>query len=232
VSSQGKVNILLQSYISQHRLEDFALVSDQAYVAQNAGRIVRALFEIALSNKWAKVSHVLAGLSKVIERRMWPNLDHPLKQFNLQPQLLHNLSQWADDWMVEDLAVMDADRAWETRSYEREARLCVEDGCPAVPNGRNHMVPQTAWTRHPQNSGSSRTALHVESQSPRHYRTVLALDRGRRGIRESLKYSISPSDPRRKLSKWTSSCPYLMGGPLRTWSSGGFRIRGSGRSPK
>jgi antiviral helicase SLH1 len=108
VSSQAKVNILLQSYISQHRLEDFALVSDQAYIAQNAGRIVRALFEIALSNKWAKVSHVLAGLSKTIERRMWPNLVHPLKQFNLQPQLLHNLSQWADDWMVGDLATMDA----------------------------------------------------------------------------------------------------------------------------
>ena len=109
MNSQGKVNILLQSYISRHYVEDFALVSDQGYVAQNAGRIIRALFEIALSNKWAKVSHVLAGLSKVIEKRMWSNLVHPLKQFNLQPQLLHNLSQWADDWMVEDLAVMDAE---------------------------------------------------------------------------------------------------------------------------
>ena len=89
-------------------MEDFALVSDQAYVAQNAGRIVRALLEIALSNKWAKTSFVLAGLSKVIERRMWPNIDHPLKQFRLQPQLLHNLSRWADDWMVEDLSAMDA----------------------------------------------------------------------------------------------------------------------------
>ena len=108
MNSQGKVNILLQSYVSQHRLEDFALVSDQGYVAQNAGRIIRALFEIALSNKWARVSHVLAGLSKIIEKRMWPNVVHPLKQFNLQPQLLHNLSQWADDWIVEDLAMMDA----------------------------------------------------------------------------------------------------------------------------
>ena len=109
MTSHGKVNILLQSYVSQYRMEDFALVSDQGYVAQNAGRIIRALFETALSNKWAKASHVLAGLSKVIERRMWPDVDHPLRQFNLQPQLLHNLSRWADDWMVEDLAVMDAD---------------------------------------------------------------------------------------------------------------------------
>ena len=106
--SQEKVNVLLQSYISQYRLEDFALVSDQAYVAQNAGRIIRALLEIALSNKWANASRVLAGMSKVIEKRMWPDVDHPLRQFHLQAQVLHNLSQWADDWMVEDLAAMDA----------------------------------------------------------------------------------------------------------------------------
>ena len=90
-------------------MDDFALISDQAYVAQNAGRIIRALFEIALSKKWAKVSRVLAGLSKVIEKRMWPDVDHPLRQSNLQPTLLHNLSQWADDWTVEDLAQMSAD---------------------------------------------------------------------------------------------------------------------------
>jgi len=40
---------------------------------------------------------------------MWPNEDHPLRQFNLQPQLLHNLSRWADDWMVEHLALMNAE---------------------------------------------------------------------------------------------------------------------------
>ena len=89
-------------------MEDFALVSDQAYVAQNAGRIIRALLEIALSNRWSKASYVLASLSKDIEKRMWPNVDHPLRQFNLQAQLLHNLSQWADDWTVDDLAMMDA----------------------------------------------------------------------------------------------------------------------------
>ena len=109
LTSQGKVNILLQSYISQYSVEDFALVSDQAYVAQNAGRIIRALLEIALSKKWASVSHVLTGLCKVIEKRMWPNRVHPLRQFNLQPQLIYNLSRWADDWMIEDLALMDAD---------------------------------------------------------------------------------------------------------------------------
>lgn len=99
---------MLQSFISRYSLNDFALVSDQAYVAQNAARIIRALLEIALSNKWANASQVLASMSKVVERRMWPDVDHPLRQFNLQPDLLYNLSRWADDWKIEDLAVMDA----------------------------------------------------------------------------------------------------------------------------
>ena len=33
-NSYGKVNILLQSFISRHRVDCFSLVSDQAYVAQ------------------------------------------------------------------------------------------------------------------------------------------------------------------------------------------------------
>lgn len=33
-STQDKVNILLQAYISRGYVEDFALVSDSAYVAQ------------------------------------------------------------------------------------------------------------------------------------------------------------------------------------------------------
>lgn len=99
------MNILLQSYISWLRVEDFALVSDQAYVAQNGGRIIRALLEIALSRKWAGSSLALMGMSKAVEKRMWPN-DHPLKQSNLQHEVLHNIETWANDWMVEELATM------------------------------------------------------------------------------------------------------------------------------
>jgi len=33
-NTYGKVNILLQTYISQGRVDNFSLVSDQAYVAQ------------------------------------------------------------------------------------------------------------------------------------------------------------------------------------------------------
>jgi len=104
---QGKVNVLLQGYISWAIVEDFALVSDIQYVAQNAGRIVRALLEIAISKKWANASAVLMGISKAIEKRLWP-FDQPLKQFNLKQDVYYRLEQWADDYSASELVRMSA----------------------------------------------------------------------------------------------------------------------------
>ncbi|KAG7097091.1 hypothetical protein E1B28_004476 [Marasmius oreades] len=108
ISSQAKVNILLQSFISRKPIDDFALVSDTAYVAQNAGRIVRALLEIAISRKWASVSLVLMGLSKAVEKRLWP-YDQPMLQFDLKPEVFYGLEQWADEWTPSQLANMNAE---------------------------------------------------------------------------------------------------------------------------
>ncbi|ESK97545.1 activating signal cointegrator 1 complex subunit 3 [Moniliophthora roreri MCA 2997] len=108
ITSQGKVNILLQGYISRLLIEDFALVSDSAYVAQNAGRIIRALLEIAISRKWANASAVLMGMSKAVEKRLWP-FDHPLKQFELKPDVFYGLETWADDWEPSQLAACTAE---------------------------------------------------------------------------------------------------------------------------
>lgn len=49
----SKINILLQSFISRLKLDGFALNSDMIYVVQNASRIVRAIFEVALKREWA-----------------------------------------------------------------------------------------------------------------------------------------------------------------------------------
>ncbi|KAF5393646.1 hypothetical protein D9757_000135 [Collybiopsis confluens] len=104
-TSEGKVNILLQAFISKFQIEDFALVSDSGYVAQNGGRIIRALLEIALSQKWANVSAALMGMSKAIEKRLWP-FEQPLKQFELKQEVIYNLETWADDYTPADLASM------------------------------------------------------------------------------------------------------------------------------
>ncbi|KAJ7507670.1 Sec63 Brl domain-containing protein [Mycena galericulata] len=107
-TSQGKVNILLQGFISRQPVDDFALVSDTAYAAQNGGRIVRALLEIAISRKWANVTAVLMGMSKAIEKRLWP-FDQPLKQFDLKGDIFYGLERWADEWSPAELAAVSAD---------------------------------------------------------------------------------------------------------------------------
>ncbi|KAJ7742479.1 Sec63-domain-containing protein [Mycena maculata] len=107
-TSQGKVNILLQGFISRKPVDDFALVSDTAYAAQNGGRIVRALLEIAISRKWANVTAVLMGMSKAIEKRLWP-FDQPLKQFDLKADIFYGLERWADEWSPAELAAVSAD---------------------------------------------------------------------------------------------------------------------------
>ncbi|KAI0254907.1 Sec63-domain-containing protein [Lactifluus subvellereus] len=101
----GKVNVLLQGYISWALVEDFALISDMHYVAQNAGRIIRALLEIAISKKWANTSAVLMGMSKAIEKHLWP-FEQPLKQFNLKQSVFYELGRWADDYPVSELVQM------------------------------------------------------------------------------------------------------------------------------
>lgn len=67
-NTSGKVNILLQSYISRTTVQDFALVSDTNYVATNGSRVCRALFEIALSRSWPSASVILT-VSKMIDKR-------------------------------------------------------------------------------------------------------------------------------------------------------------------
>ena len=79
----GKVNCLIQSYISRIRIEGFSLVSDMAYVSQNIGRIARALFEISLKRGWALLSGRLLNICKSIEKQLW-HFQSPMRQFEAQ----------------------------------------------------------------------------------------------------------------------------------------------------
>uniref|UniRef100_A0A6Q2ZC08 Activating signal cointegrator 1 complex subunit 3 n=1 Tax=Esox lucius TaxID=8010 RepID=A0A6Q2ZC08_ESOLU len=80
----GKINILLQTYIGRGEVDSFSLISDLSYVAQNAARIVRALFEIALRKRWPAMTYRLLNLCKVIDKRLW-GFAHPLRQFSILP---------------------------------------------------------------------------------------------------------------------------------------------------
>ncbi|KAH7882250.1 putative RNA helicase [Phlebopus sp. FC_14] len=81
----AKINVLLQAYISQLKLEGFALVADMVFVQQSAGRILRAMFEICLKRGWAVPARACLALCKMVERRMWGSMT-PLRQFKGVPQ--------------------------------------------------------------------------------------------------------------------------------------------------
>ncbi|KAJ5152633.1 uncharacterized protein N7482_009111 [Penicillium canariense] len=105
-SPHAKTNILLQSYISRARIEDFALVSDTGYVAQNAARICRALFMIALNRRWGYQCQVLLSLCKSIEKQIWP-FDHPFHQFDLPQPVLRNLDERLPTSSIESMRDME-----------------------------------------------------------------------------------------------------------------------------
>ncbi|KXX76110.1 putative helicase mug81 [Madurella mycetomatis] len=87
---QAKTNILLQAYISRAQPDDFALTNDLNYVAQQAGRICRALFMISLNRRWGYQCLVLLTLAKSIEKRIWA-FQHAFHQFDLPKPVLNNL---------------------------------------------------------------------------------------------------------------------------------------------
>lgn len=69
--SAGKVSVLLQSYIGGARPSSFTLASDTNYVAQNAGRVSRAIFEIALRKGWCALARTMLEISKSVDKRVW-----------------------------------------------------------------------------------------------------------------------------------------------------------------
>jgi pre-mRNA-splicing helicase BRR2 len=76
----AKINVLLQAYISRLKLEGLALMADMVYVTQSAGRILRAMFEIAMRKGSSAVAATALDLCKMAEQRMWPTMT-PLRQF-------------------------------------------------------------------------------------------------------------------------------------------------------
>ncbi|KAF7411272.1 hypothetical protein HZH66_000168 [Vespula vulgaris] len=77
----GKVNILIQTYLSRGWVESFSLTSDLAYITQNAVRICRALFEIMLRQNNAIMAGRLLEMAKMLELQQWDYMS-PLRQFS------------------------------------------------------------------------------------------------------------------------------------------------------
>ena len=96
--SSAKVNVLLQAYISQLKLEGFALMSDMVYVTQSAGRLMRAIYEIVLCRGWAQIADKTLSLCKMINRRMWQSMS-PLRQFKkIPPEIIKKIEKKNIPW--------------------------------------------------------------------------------------------------------------------------------------
>ncbi|GMG99121.1 hypothetical protein Nepgr_000961 [Nepenthes gracilis] len=77
----AKINVLLQAYISQLKLEGLSLTSDMVFITQSASRLLRALFEIVLKRGWAQLAEKALNMCKMVNRRIW-SVQTPLRQFN------------------------------------------------------------------------------------------------------------------------------------------------------
>jgi replicative superfamily II helicase len=117
-SSHGKANVLLQSYISNAYINDFALVSDTGYVAQNSLRIMRALFEIAISRNWGPTAAVILSLCKTIDKRLWSFLN-PLLQFDLPHDVKLKIENFPRGITIENLRDMDSKELGELVRHVR-----------------------------------------------------------------------------------------------------------------
>ena len=60
----GKACVLLQAYVSNLKVTAFTLISDCNYIAQNGGRVARALFETALRQSWSSLAERLLNIAK------------------------------------------------------------------------------------------------------------------------------------------------------------------------
>jgi antiviral helicase SLH1 len=106
IQNHAKTNILLQAYISRARIDDFALSSDCKYVADNASRVCRALFEIAINRAMGNLAQVLLTMCKAMEKQLWPFM-HPFHQFGLPQPILRNLDDKFPSSSIESLREME-----------------------------------------------------------------------------------------------------------------------------
>jgi len=79
----GKCNVLLQAYVSKARVTSFTLISDTNYIASNAGRVARALFEMTLKSGNASAALKFLRLAKSIDHRFWW-FQSPLRAFEYE----------------------------------------------------------------------------------------------------------------------------------------------------
>ncbi|XP_076382118.1 activating signal cointegrator 1 complex subunit obelus [Megalopta genalis] len=126
----GKVNILLQTYLSRGRITSFSLMSDQAYITQNAVRICRALFKIMLRKSNALMAGRLLEIVKMFELQQW-NITSPLRQFScLTAEMIDKIEQ--RELTIDRLNDMSVKEIGDILRNPKQATL-VKECCKELP---------------------------------------------------------------------------------------------------
>jgi len=67
----GKCCVLLQAYISRTNIKSFTLISDTNFLINSAERITRALFEVCVLKKLARLARFCLTWCNAINQRVW-----------------------------------------------------------------------------------------------------------------------------------------------------------------
>ncbi|XP_022899943.2 activating signal cointegrator 1 complex subunit 3-like [Onthophagus taurus] len=90
----GKVNILMQTYLSRGYIKSLSLASDMEYITQSAARIARSLFDIAIHQNNALLAGRCLLVAQMFEQQIWP-FQSALRQFKyLEGPVIGNIEQY------------------------------------------------------------------------------------------------------------------------------------------
>lgn len=78
--SSDKSLVLMQAFISRAGIKSFTLISDTNYIASNAGRVARAMFQMCLKQNKAGPTLQLLRIAKSVDKRFWW-FQTPLRHF-------------------------------------------------------------------------------------------------------------------------------------------------------
>ncbi|XP_014597737.1 PREDICTED: activating signal cointegrator 1 complex subunit 3 [Polistes canadensis] len=135
----GKVNILIQTYLSRGWVDSFSLTSDLAYITQNAVRICRALFEIMLRQNNAIMATRLLLMAKMLELQQWDYMS-PLRQFScLSAEIIKKIED--RNIVVDKLIEMDVKEIGIILHNQKTAAL-VKKCCSELPSLKMESILQ------------------------------------------------------------------------------------------
>ena len=129
-ATEGKVSCLLQAYITRAYIESHSLISDLMYIAQNATRIARGLFEYSLKRGWPITSLNLLKVCKMLELRTW-DFHSPFRHFDLPPQVITRLEE--SKLPVENLEIMSANEVGKLVNFPEKMGTTIKDFLKQLP---------------------------------------------------------------------------------------------------